>query len=458
MVRIYLRKRILRQFTLFVYFFIFTNANLISASDFSRPNVILITIDSLRPDHLGCYGYKRNTSPNIDRLAREGILFNNVIVECPWTLPSLSSLFTSTYPHSHSVLNWCKEINPSFDTLPNILKNNGYYTGAILDLLLLEQCPLPFRAGFDEFQQGYYHKADYISKRAVSWLRRNQNKKFFLWIHYFDTHTPYRIPLFYKNIFIRDKYYGIKEIPLGKISAAPRSGGWGEIPKYTHENNIKNIYYYIAQYDGAIHFVDMQIGILLKEIFELGLDKNTVVIITADHGESLGEHNWYFKHGSALYDEQIKVPLIIWYRDFPQDKIVYEQSQFIDISPTITDLLGIQISKQREGKSLLSLIYGTGNNSLSYAFSELPWTIAIRTNEWKLIYNIEDKSYELYDLKNDPKELNNLAIQGGKIFENLKEKLDLWVKEYADRLTQDVHLETISDKNKHRLKSLGYLQ
>jgi len=213
-------------------------------------------------------------------------------------------------------------------------------------------------------------------------------------------------------------------------------------------------------YDKEIKYVDEQIGILLKNLEELGLDKNTLIIITADHGEALGEHNLYFTHGMFLYDELLKVPLIMVGGFLPKNEIIKAQVESIDILPTIMDILRINYNKRGiEGISLLPTLYSKNKNDKygeSYAFSEFEDKKSIRSPEWKLIYTSNSEEYELYNLKEDPQELNNLADIEKDQFKLMKEKLEEWVsreKENISSLTKPLDEET-----KEKLRSLGYLQ
>lgn len=447
--------------TLFVFFIIilgiFLTATLL-INHLIKPkdlNVILITIDSLRPDHLGCYGYKRNTSPIIDKLAKESVLFSQAIVQGHRTPLSLPSLHTSTYPRTHGVYREGFKISPSLPTLAEILKKNGYWTKAIC---FFEDNITGLERGFDVFTGGA--KTDLITKTAISWLEKNQNNKFFLWIHYLDPHSPYLPPAPYNSMFLK---FGSKNMP---ISNNPLDG-YKAIPVYVAENNITDIDYYISQYDGEIRFVDEQLGILLQRIKELNLDKNSILILTADHGESMGEHNDYFMHGN-LYDEIIKVPLFVkCEKIIPRAKIISHQVQLIDIAPTILNALSISKPKSMQGSSLLPLILKNKRHPSFFAFTELAASYkkikelskeSVRTNEWKLIYTKDIRNnnelYELYNLNLDPGENDNLIEKETNTFNFLKTKLDYWRNKIP--CSESIAGE-LTEEMKKALKSLGYL-
>lgn len=436
----------------------------------SQPNVLLITIDALRPDHLGCYGYKRNTSPNIDKIAKEGVIFTQAIAQSGWTGSSVFSILTSTNTYTHSVFYCGDVLNPSIPTLAQVLRDNNYLTTAI------NTCEIGniFGRGFDRFISIKNEKADKVTFQAVNCLKKNKNKKFFLWVHYLDPHGPYRPPPPYNQVYIKDEFYKRDHslpISIAKSIYFP----YGVIPKYILEGNINDVSYYISQYDGEIRFSDEQIGILLKELEKLDLIKNTLIVITSDHGEYLGEHNFYFNHSIPLYDELVKVPLIIRYKDIiPKQKRINCQIRSIDIMPTILDILRIKISKGIEGISLFPLIQGKQCPYL-YAFScYRNITASVRTEDYKLIYTNKDRflefwkeenpnftscpeliEYRLYNLKTDPSESVDLINTEKKKISLLRKELNKWMKCLQSNLSK---LKSLDTEQKERLKSLGYTQ
>lgn len=444
------------------YIFIFTIILLIIACylrlnfirSFGKLNIILISVDSLRQDHLGCYGYERNTSPNIDAFAKEGVLFSQAIAQGTRTHVSLPSLHTSTYPRVHGCYTYNFKMNPLLPTLSETLKKNGYFTMAVIGSPQINQ----LKRGFDIFIDNEDMKADEVTRKSAHLIEKYQNNKFFIWVHYFDPHGPYRPPVPYDRIFP----YNLE----GKV--APINDEWDSgymgIPLSVAENNITNIDYYVSQYDGEIRFTDEQIGALLKKIKELSLDKNSIFIITSDHGDSLGEHNLYFVHG-FVYDEVIKIPLIIKSKKvMPFSKIIGHQVQHIDIAPTILEILRIKKPKTMQGNSLLPLIQGNKGHPSFFSFSECRDQIllgriieCIRTNEWKLIcINEKNKlKYMLYNLKLDPKEDNNLVNLKREEFKFLNEKLVNWRNRVP--LFKPT-LSNITKEQKEILRSLGYIQ
>ncbi|MBA3064093.1 sulfatase-like hydrolase/transferase, partial [Candidatus Woesearchaeota archaeon] len=362
----------------------------------------------------------------------------------------------------HGVRGWGDYINPLILTLAQVLKNNGFYTGAIcahdffVSILGLE-------GGFDTVSKGGDLTAENITREAVLWLEKNKDKKFFLWLHYFDPHEPYKPPVHIKiepeNVRFKDDD---KQVPIlnERPSDPDMYGGLGGIAEYAVVEGRRDRGYYILLYDKEIKYVDEQIGILLKNLEELGLDKNTLIIITADHGEALGEHNLYFTHGRFLYDELLKVPLIMVGEFLPKNKIIKTQVELIDIFPTIMDILRIGYNKRGiDGVSLLPIIYSKNKNDKyweSYAFSEFEDKKSIRSPEWKLIYTSGNEEYELYNLKEDPQELNNLADIEKDQFKLMKAKLEEWMFRAKENISSSI--KPLDEETKEKLRSLGYLQ
>lgn len=418
-------------------------------------NVVLITIDALRPDHLGCYGYNLNTSPNIDKLAKEGVLFTQAIAQGSKTNLTLPSLCTSTYPRTHGIYREGSKINPSLPTLAEILKKNSYSTGALACYIDRIQ---GLKRGFDSFLvRDVYDKAGVITKDAISWLDKNRGNKFFLWLHYFDAHAPYNPPPPYDKLFADKAVSGKRKVTLGNSPF----DAFKAIPLYAVKGGITDIGYYISQYDGAIRFIDEQIGILANKLKEFNIDDKTIIVITADHGEMLGEHDYYFVH-NTLYDPNIKVPLIIWCKPLiSAPRIIQEQVQTIDIAPTILALLHIPKDRHMQGESLLPFIPRGKKRSRVFVFSEHHRLgnraiECVRGEGWKLIREKEgdEERFELYNLDRDAGELNNLAGAEKEKFEYLKRKLNDWRGG-----TPAYKLEPcpLSEEEKKVLKVLGYL-
>jgi arylsulfatase A-like enzyme len=377
----------------------------------------------------------RNTSPHIDELAQEGILFTQVISQGAWTAPSLASLVTSQYPSRHGVKNIRgTPIHPSLSTLALVLKKEGYTTGVISNGILVK---MGLTQGFEAWDMGENGiQADEVTRRAANFLYKNKHKKFFLWAHYIDPHRPYAPPSPYNTMYLNDTLYKTgTHVPISMVDIEnPQAATTDAIPHSTRVEDTVDFDYYVAQYDGEITFTDKQIGVLLKTLKDLGLDKKTLIIVTADHGEYMGEHGFYFMHGIHLHDAVIKVPLIIRdTRNLPEtkNKIISQQVRVIDVMPTILDMLNIHAQIPMEGRSLLPLILNKKSQPALYAFSELEFygknIYSVRTDDWKFIYHQQERKYELYNIKDDPYEAIDLIDVEQEKFNFFKQVLDKWI-------------------------------
>ena len=394
-------------------------------------NVILISLDDLRSDHISSYGYFRNTTPNIDRLVKESILFENAFSQASWTIPSHASLFTSKYPIKIHMLSEDDKLNESELTISKILKNNGYKTFGLINVFQLNST-YGFNQGFDVYEELNENNTNKTLPIIFDWLENNTNEKFFSFIHFYSIHLPYGQPP-YDNLF-DPTYKGFVDNISFESLIKDKSNIY--LWNYTYFDKTKNltlklndrdIQHIIAHYDGGILYTDSILSKIFDKLKELELYNNTIIIIFSDHGENLMEHN-YLQHGDTLYDEAIHVPIIIYVPNSTLKGIrIKSQVQLIDVVPTILNLLDISIPRQAEGKSLIPLISGRQEKDFDkYVFSEdADYDISIRTPNWKLIKNA-DNSMELYDLKNDPKELNNRINEPLNIIDELKYTLIQW--------------------------------
>lgn len=383
-----------------------------ASSESRSPNVILIVVDAMRPDHLGCYGYDRPTSPNMDLLAGRSVVFETAITQAPWTKGAFSSIFTSLYPFQHSVTDWESVMPDSLVTLPEILSEHGYDTRCVINMLGLSG-RFNVLSGFAEIVEleKKYRDARETTDIAVR-MMHEASDPFFLVIHYFDTHEPYRPPIQYLDMIRRetdpDPYDGGLEKP-GKSGVVP-----------SDDQILRDM----LMYDGCIRYVDTQIGRIVATIDEMGLGDNTLLVLTADHGEAFWEHG-AAGHGANVYDEAIRVPLIVHYPDtFAKSGRVVEQVAHVDLLPTILEHLGIEDKHHREGTGLLGLIETGRRPRRENAFlpggatlcectvRRAPGTKCIRTGEWKLIVEPTTSLAELFNLEDDPGETLNLWRAG----------------------------------------------
>ena len=445
------------------------------------PPIILISIDDLRADHLGCYGYQRNTSPTIDSFAKEGILFKNCFIPEPWTLSSHLSMLTSLYPITHGT-DMTHSMHPAIVTLAEVLSNEGYCAMGFVSGGAWTQIHYGFGQGFDHYSAGGPERNGEQQNTLIrKYLEKYQEKDLFLFLHYFDVHSdynklPYDAPPPYTNLFSTNYDGGFK-------------GGDGDIfaSKYLGYINKKQItlkeddlHHIISLYDNGIAYVDKCMDDLFTMLKDMDLFENALIIITADHGEEFQEHG-FLSHGSNpyYYEESVHVPLIIKLpnaensvRGGNKGKVISSLAESIDIMPTIVDLLHIK-GPRMQGQSLLGLIDGTEKGK-EYVFGlTLSGRHFIRTERWKMLNDsgLKEGRFKLFNLENDPMERVNLIGKGLEVEDRLKRKLkeeievslqlrkELLNKKYivsdAKRDHKDVFL---TQEEQEKLKALGYLQ
>jgi len=415
-------------------------------------NIFLIVVDTLRADHLGCYGYFRDTSPTIDRLAREGVVFENFHVSAEATGPGFTSIITGLFPIQHKFyvtphnLPNIIDFDDDIPTLPEMIWENGTYTTAAFDNLI------NFRSHMDQFVRGFEYYINVtrtamwehhfvvggeVNKRLLPWIKGHSKEDLFVFIHYWEPHGPYNQPEEYRNIF-KHKKGDLSDL---KVCRAPAGyeyvPGWGKVGELWEEDLeqkkadvLTTAERTIDLYDGEIKYTDYLISQIVKTIKEERIEKESIIILTADHGEQLGQHGIY-SH-SELHEANTWVPLIIWGpKRIPQGKKLKGYAQHTDIAPTILDLIGAQKRPKMAGKSLLPAINGKerlreeiimeGNSTLGSLYIR-----GIVRRNWKYTLNL-DGTEELYDMKQDPMEVINVADKERDIKRELRYALKRWV-------------------------------
>jgi len=445
--------------TLSFYLFIISFCFIFAACEPSKPprNVILITIDTLRPDHLSCYGYNRITSPSIDRIASEGVRYDNVFCQLTSTTPSHCSILTGLSPATHGVLaNW-EPLPPEFNTLAEILKGTGFRTGAVVSNWSLKK-ERGLDQGFDfyddflpeqELNRPLFFKKDPedTTKSALEWLDKNKEKPFFLFINYMDPHGPYTPPPPYNNAFAVSRTSATEVLPFSEKNDAPHA-----IPAYQRLGEATNPAYYVSQYDGEIQYTDYWLGKLIEKIKDWGLLDTTLIIVTSDHGESLGEHDYYFMHSNLTYKEQASVPLIIRFPPlFRAGKVVHTRIEGMDLMPTILQVCGISYKGKVEGQSFLRVEKEKNSNPVT-VLSESARMISVYKEPWELVI-LEKKPIELYNLTLDPLEKRNVLETSDP---ETQQSLFSIAAKYFNQPRSNKK-SNIKEEDKETLRSLGYI-
>jgi len=439
------------------------------------PDIVLISIDSLRYDHLGCYGYEKATSPTIDRIAREGIRFENALSTTSWTLPSHAAMFTGLYDATHGVTDHRHRLRNGFVTLAESLNNAGYRTAGFYGGPYLHPT-FGLDQGFDTYASCMTtipdnYSDDEVRESALSamsrsheditgprtrekvgqWLQSIDGEPFFLFLHMWDVHYDYIPPQPYVDMFDPD-YDGDLD---GREFLANKSIRPG-MP-------ARDFQHLLALYDGEIRFTDDILGEIFSMLEESGRFADALVVITADHGEEFLEHDGK-GHGYTLFDEVIRVPLIFrWPGHLPDGQVVQDQVRLIDLLPTILSLAGVDHEPVSQGRDLSPLLQGD-TMIPEPTLAELTRfggdMTALRSNQHKLI-SFGHLRFLHFDLEADPLELMPLT-QNTRLFTYSRSSL-LNLDESAQRLgkyiVSDESSEATLDADMcRRLRALGYIE
>ena len=407
----------------------------LAAAATDQPNVILITLDTVRADRMGFLGSKLGLTPQLDALARQGVVFERAYSQAPITPVSHATILTGTFPQYHGIRNFGDRLPPSVPFLPDILHAQGYHTGAFVGSIILDPkngFASGFERGFDIYNAGFHRQKTGERREAsmqrrgevslgyvLEWLGQQQGKPFFLWFHLWDAHDPYNPPEPFRSRF----------------PGAP--------------------------YNGSIAYVDAIVGKLLEYLRDQGLYVNTLIAVAADHGESLGEHG-ELTHSIFLYDATIHVPLLL---KLPGKRFAGERvnaaASLVDLAPTILDTLGQTPPPAMQGGSLLPLIgnphpgsrpsFATGDHS-ERSFG---WSALVSLRNGNQLY-VRAPSPELYNVASDPGEKTNLYPGNHASAVRLAIQLDSFVKRVSTGAPQALQ-DGLDEKSREKLSALGYV-
>jgi arylsulfatase A-like enzyme len=431
-----------------------------------RPDILLVTIDTLRADHCSAYGYGRPTTPRLDALAARGVRFQSAYAPMATTSPAHATLFSGMLPLWHGLTKNGQVLEPGQRLLAGALRGAGYRTSAVVSSFVLDR-RFGLAAGFDDYDDRFSgsnpsmkagawegHKVetpfdrrgDETRARAAAWLRAQgylQRERppgqapFFLWVHFFDPHSPYDPPPAHRDRF------------------PPRSG-----EKLDRE---------IAAYDAEIHFADEALGGLLDELAAAGTLERTLTVVTADHGEGLMQHG-HMEHGLQIYEEAVRVPLVVhWPARLGRPRVVEGPVLLADLAPTLAEVAGLSWPEHPgQGRSLAAILHGRAAPDVRrevllqrrrydgpLATGEQPRgaKFALRAGRWKYIEAQEEGTFELYDVVDDPGERRNLLPSWPAQAAGLPIRLAARVRAAPTRAAGPV-----TDEDAARLRSLGYVQ
>jgi arylsulfatase A-like enzyme len=442
----------------------------------AQPNVLLITVDALRADHLGACGNSWMRTPAIDLLAQHSALSCNTYPQQPQTNPAVASLFTSTTPAVHGVrVHMVDRLADSFDTLAEVLQRQGFNTAAVIPWTSLEPAFSGFHQGFHTYEAFVVNeppllqnpataalaavyrrvtdqvalgsaveavlgmregteadidgRADVTASAALTWLANYaENGRFFLWVHFFDPHYPWTPPEPWDQLYDQG-YVGRYDGSMNFVY---------EMREGSFEPDPRDVQYLRALYASEVTYTDHYIGQVLGYMARSGLLDDTVVVLTADHGESLGERGeiWpsgeYWLHGDDLYNSGIQVPLIVFDpRADRQQRILGGPLQHIDVMPTILDLVGVPVPRQAQGRSIAPILAGSDSGADRTAVVTLTddaQSAIVSADGWKMITSRDRGTSELYFLPWDPEERNDVASVYPSRVAALGRQLETWAQ------------------------------
>ncbi len=428
----------------------------------TRPtNVVLVSIDSLRADHLHSYGYHRETSPTLDRLAAEGARFATAYSVSSWTLPSHATMLTGLYPFSHGAIESTHRISPRAPTLAAELRRTGFATAGFVSYEFLRR-RYGFDVGFDlyddfttdldtEAAERTARTGPLLNEQILPWIDAHRGRPFFLFVHYFDVHWDYDPPAPYDTMFDAN-YEGPNLRPYLDNPAIHRG-----MPQ-------RHLDHLIALYDGEIRFTDDVLRQVVESLERSGILDDTLLIVTADHGDEFFEHG-DIGHAKTLYDEVIRIPLIIhWPRGIAAGRSIDVPVSLVDLAPTVYELLGLDAPPGLEGESLVPLLVGAERPAkpvyahLSARKRNHNWAM-VRHGSTKYLQHLGKPHAELYDVTADTREQRNR-------FATARERpavdaLFAWLQEeWTDyrHLSRGEHQIVVDDHNTAKLRALGYVE
>jgi arylsulfatase A-like enzyme len=427
-----------------------------------KPNVLLISLDTVRRDHCSAFGYDLDTTPNLTQLAKQGTLFDLAYAPSSTTAPSHATMFTSLYPISHGVVKNGVGLSDTYETLAEIFKAQGYQTAAVVSSFVLHS-KFGFAQGFSHFDDDFLsserktdikewegqeiegafdRRGNYVTERAIHWLgnERNGTEPFFMFVHYFDAHNPYDPVEPFRSAF------------------APKNPSAGAVEKA------------IGRYDAQIAFVDECMGKLLAEMDRTGLKNNTLIIVVSDHGEGLMQHGFMY-HGVHIYEEAVRVPVIFRFPGrIEKGMVLTGPVGLVDLAPTILSLADIDVLNSAfQGQNLAPALYGRSSlepdrpvylyrrrydEAMLGDIKAKGEKFGIRIGRWKYIEGVEEGTKELYDLREDPGEHKNLYADSSKIAISLADHLQQWKHAHLSSTSAPA---TTNKEDLRKLKSLGYV-
>jgi arylsulfatase A-like enzyme len=418
-----------------------------------RPNVVLIVVDTLRADHLGCYGYSRPTTPAIDALAAGALRFEHAYAQAPWTTPSVAAILTSRFPAELGIHEAPDRLDDRFATLAETLRAAGYRTGAVISHFFIGK-EWNFQQGFESFDDSNVQGHDAVtsagvSDRAIDFVRAHAAEPFFLLVHYFDPHYDYV------------QHAGFRfGTPRGYRGPVHSGLAYADLVRLLPSLESADRQRLLDLYDSEVAFTDRHIGRFLDALRGAGLFESSLVVLTADHGEEFLDHGGV-GHGGTLYNELIRVPLIVKTpRGTATGVATAAPAALVDVFPTVIGAVGVPPPAALRGRDRLVAAAAAGKRRV---WSESDWgrLRAGMDASFKLILNVDNLQEGFYDLGGDPGESRNLIRMRyrprlGKGYAALRTEFDAWQAEMA-RASFAAPTVALDDEAAQRLRALGYL-
>ena len=436
----------------------------------SAQNLILISIDTLRADHLGCYGYARGTSPHLDALARRGVLFADASTASPFTSAAHATMLTGQDPGGHGVRGWQMPLYADVRTLPDALEAEGIRTAAFFNLRGMRRFELD--RGFTHYQEipesnQPFGAAAPVIQSALNWIDE-QDARFFTLIHLYDVHSDYTAPREWRERFVGPYEgevdgttaqlgeYRWRQQRLWRVTdplGLSREGAWDEEDRRHLE----------ALYDAGIAQLDQRVGEFVEALEARGLLEDTALIVTSDHGEEFFERGGVL-HSHTLYRELVRVPLIVVGPSVPPGERRDEVVGLVDIMPTVLGMLGVPVPRDLQGADLSTLwrTPGKGLSTRSLHLSTREWRgrlwgerrAGVREGRYMLHHRLPEGAVELYDVVADPEERLDLSDREPEVVERMMRQL----RAHEERSRPDPPTFEQTEREREQLRALGYIE
>jgi arylsulfatase A-like enzyme len=469
--------------------------------------ILLLSLDTLRADHLGLYGYERPTSPVLDKLASEGVVFEDANSPAPWTLPAHASMLTGLYPLSHGVTSMQTGLPKRISTLTDLLAKRGYETAAVVNTPWLQKNTFRLTQSFNKYLlvQPVTNRSapsTWVTDQAIEWLKELGDDRLFLFVHYYDIHSDYTSLPEFEKLFVTPyegqadgtawqlQRAGFSEAYLEMCSKDFDESRWshdrmticsvgGEIKNYIIDKTTKKVYFdehdiqhLIDLYDAGVRQLDTELGRLFAYLKEANILERTLLIVVSDHGEGFDEHG-EVDHFLTTYQEVLHVPMIFRGPGIPRNRRISTPVTLVDLAPTILRIAHAPIPDAMDGVDLSPLwrgentddferrlIYAEGAGGVNWSLiapSFYPEYRSIRIGSHKMVYNSDGDRYELFDLAEDPGEQHDISTREPELFAKLKSAMIQRYLNFSAQPTNETKVQ-LDQENIDQLRALGYIQ